>query len=147
MLSTVYGCRVSDTSPEAAIKNIWLREVIDNEREVEYHKVHTIVSALISAVTMDPSVGTETNRRLLESMYPWTDLSKVKEVEDLEKTRADATKKYEEMLLSGKLGQAKASVEKEAEDKAWVDPLIEEAEEEERKAQADALTRAIRNKK
>ncbi len=87
-----------------------MRDVIDNERDVQYQSAQMQMTGLISLIRMQPEFATTALRQLTKLTYPWENIPDAAKPLDTEESEKEAIEKYKDLQKSGKLKSAHTDV-------------------------------------
>ena len=120
-LSCVYGVMQTGSSIEQSIKNKWVRDVLENERELDWYKTQYLAAVTLMPILHKSEHVLELHKKLVALCYPW-------EVPEKEGSAnlEDAIKKFQEMQEKSTIQDVKKDVEVNELFVKWKDPLQEE---------------------
>jgi len=122
-LSCVYGAFQAETSVEALIRNKWLRDVIENERELDFYKTQYVGSCITMLLLHKSDAVLDLHKRLIALCFPW---DKPDPELDKDAEREEAVRRYQEMQKSGTIDGMKRDVSVNEVFDKWQDPLLAE---------------------
>jgi len=113
VLSSIYGTFNADFSTDAAIRNSWVRDVLEKEKQTAWLQTQVGVKALVAATTGDIETLNKVQEKYWESNFPWYEPEAPKvEAKPLDAVDK-ATQQFKEALARGKLIDARKEIESE----------------------------------
>ena len=112
----------AESSIEQAIRNKWMRDVLENERELEFYKTQYLAQCILVSLTQKTDTILDYHKRILNLCFPWS-----KEVTDKQDTVEDAVRKFKAMHEAGTIEGVKNAVSVNEVFDKWTDPLLQDS--------------------
>jgi hypothetical protein len=114
-----------ESSLEQAIRNKWLRDVLENERELEFYKVQYLAAAILMPIVQKADTLIATHKKVISKCYPWEEVT---EEQSKDAALKEAIQKYQAMQNSSTIQDVKKDVEVNEMFTKWKDPLLDDEE-------------------